>query len=366
MTAYTKLREGLKAAINDKDTTRAGRGVTVRGGTELTHQLCAFIDEMLGPGFDAPANQMHAACLLGALDTCPDQQHTQFFHTWRVEPGPAATDQGRARAQRYADADKHPTYWSLFFGSVPDYRNQVYGVCDVLNRFIGDCAYNPMDTRFRTLSGYVMETIRQNPGKVHDAPSNWIKQHALANYNEYAPQTQYVMTPSYAWVLANKYEPVKSALRVVLAEDEGATARAVLKEAIKSGRFTGVVGAVMPDDPDHHVLWFLYNLWLFLTLLNEPDVDKAIRECKQAGLPVPDQVGPVDWNHYADWAAFSPAFIFQAAKEALSAPSMNVRCFTSGSGMTGPVRQSKYSHCYVFGYELQGWPPEDHIPRRGQ
>ncbi|MFJ2672029.1 hypothetical protein [Streptomyces sp. NPDC087525] len=365
MTAYTKLRDGLKAALNDGGTARVGRDSTVRGGTELTHKICAFIDEMPGPGFDSPANQMHAACLLGALDTCPDQKHTQFFHTWRVEPGPAASDQGVERAQRYDEADKHPTYWSLFFGSVPDYRNQVYGVCDILDHAIGECAYTATHPRFRALSGYVMETIRQNPGKVHDAPSNWIKQYALANYNEYAPRMRQAITPTYAWVLGNKYDPVTSALRVVLAEDGGAAARAALKEAIKSGRFTAVVGAVMPDDPDHHVLWFLYNLWLFLTLLNEPSVDKAINECKQAGLPVPAQVGPMDWNHYVDWAVFGPPFIFQAAKEALSAPSMKVRCFTPGSGVGGPVRQSTYSHCYVFGYELQGWPahsipPADH------
>ena len=113
------------------------------------------------------------------------------------------------------------------------------------------------------------------------------------------------LPPTYLPVFTDGYGPTKTAFHAILDTGQAAEAAQILNDGIDSPLFQTNFNTIInqPGDGKDAAMWFLFNNWIALQALGYPDVDAAIEAHKDAGLVVPDQLGPVNWwtGHYKDW-----------------------------------------------------------------
>jgi len=113
------------------------------------------------------------------------------------------------------------------------------------------------------------------------------------------------LAASYLGVYQSGFTPTANALNAIVAAGQTTQACADLVSLISSGQFTANINEVISAGGDRTAaaVWFLFNLWTTLKALGLADVDSAIRQFQAAGLNVPAQVGPQNWQNggYTTW-----------------------------------------------------------------
>ncbi|MFJ2646152.1 hypothetical protein ACIO1C_05400 [Streptomyces sp. NPDC087420] len=326
-----QLGTALKGTIRE----RAG------GSDDLSGQLCALIDTMPGHSKAAPAVKLHSDLLFES-----SSKPLCGLVGWSESP-PGEGKWAGSRQGAFHGGAEPLLYGELLFPHVGEKYDQLAPLRNIFRKYL------PNDYTAMWLPAYfLLEAVRLNLGEVPDAPSaeltassdfmNWIGQ--LKGY------VQAAAMETYAWVLQNKYEPTTLALKEAIGSDQGAEARQHLESAIMDGRFTTQVQIMLQSDPGGDVLWFLFNLWVFLLSLGENDVSAKITEFKNAGLPVPDQVGPDHWSRtYSDWSPYGEEYFFNRARDYFSATTMTVQWMVQP-----PYEpfQSTYSPSLAFRYKF--------------
>jgi hypothetical protein len=327
---HTKLQQKLKDAISGGEWRRAP------GSTDLPKNLCELIDNIPVYGRSSPIVQLHTSCVLDAL------KNGNLGDA--VEPGPYNTKNFSKEGTTYYDGPaKH--YRGLLFGSAPEYSK----IADLRTTMEG--TENTLKGSWEDiLVTFIAEIARQNLGGLDTRYLAKLKETEIKlAFDKYDRALRRAFNAGYLWVFTNTYDSTATKLGKVLGDDRGEAARKKLKIAIKNGRFTAEVEAGLNSGTDSAtlVIWFLFNLWIILKALNEPDVAAAITEFKTAGLRVPDQVGASTWwTGNTDWAAFGVKEVYNKGKDALSAKTMPARIFFKNK----PSDQFNYtrSHCESF------------------
>lgn len=123
--------------------------------------------------------------------------------------------------------------------------------------------------------------------------------------NSYNQQFNKGLAPSYLPVFTDGYSPTASAFKAIVDTGNTAEAAELLNAGIDSPLFQTNFNTIInqPGDGKDAAMWFLFNNWIALRALGYSDVDAAITAHKEAGLVVPDQLGPVNWwtGHYNQW-----------------------------------------------------------------
>lgn len=329
---HTKLQKTLKEAIE-------GGGAQDRAldsETDLPKNLCELIDKIPVYGRSSPVVQLHTNCVLDAL------KNGNLGDA--VEPGPYNTRNGQKEGNVYDGPAKH--YRELIFGSAPEYP-KITDLRAAMENSQPALKGNWEDI----LITFVSEIARQNLGGLDNSYLKYLREEEIKNrFQEHDSAFRKAFNAAYQWVFANQYDNTATRVTKVLGDDRGQSARKKLKTAIQHGRFTAEVSAGLNAGTDSAtlVVWFLFNLWTILKALNEPDVAAAIKAFKEAGLAVPDQVGPDTWwTGYTDWAAFGVQEVFVKGKTALSATKMPCRYYWPGKPKSEQFGYSR-SHCEVF------------------
>jgi hypothetical protein len=141
----------------------------------------------------------------------------------------------------------------------------------------------------------------------------------LENHNrEFLP----ALSASYYAVFCHDYGPTSQALGALRTSGQIARAGEELRGLIAKGQFTAGVNHLLDvgGDSAANAAWLLFNLWVTLKALGDPDVDGAIRQFQGNGLGVPPQVGPGQWwggGYTTWWIPLSGSDVMGAARNTL-------------------------------------------------
>lgn len=145
------------------------------------------------------------------------------------------------------------------------------------------------------------------------------------------------LAASYLAVYSNGFAPTANALNNLASAGQLAQANTELVNSILSEEFTANINEAiaMGGDSTNAAVWFLFNLWITLKALQNPNVDNAISSFQSAGLEVPAQIGPGQWwsGGYTSWyLPLSGSDVINAASTTINAsfPETEISVF-SGS-----------------------------------
>jgi hypothetical protein len=169
------------------------------------------------------------------------------------------------------------------------------------------------------------------------------------------------LAASYYAVYGNGFAPTANALQALKASGKSAQANTELVQCILSGQFTANINQAIAEggESTEAAVWFLFNLWITLKSLGNPDVDDVIRKAQIVGLAVPPQVGPGSWwtgGYTSWWVQLSGSDVADAASGAIHAamPQRSETSHPPQGGASGGAynRPSIGSNAPANGYSL--------------
>lgn len=214
----------------------------------------------------------------------------------------------------YQYTGPHPGYRDAFYGGIPlsaaaaNLAAVVQATKGNLNNeFWGNYGVTVLtDAIKQTVGGNL------NTGKLSTDLTN--------NNNAFLP----TLSASYYAIFSHDFSPTVNALNALKTSGQTAQANTDLVAHISSGQFTANINQalVTPGDSAAMAVWFLFNLWVTLKALDNPNIDGAIRQFQAAGLKVPpqvgaDNVGPGNWwsgGYTSWWSQLSGSDVVEAAR----------------------------------------------------
>lgn len=153
-------------------------------------------------------------------------------------------------------------------------------------------------------SGYAVALLSD---AIRIAGAAGINQGALSNnITYYSGQFGALLSPSYLVVLKNAYMPMVTALNTINQHGDQADVLQALTNAITENAFITNMNLVMatPGDEADAAVWFIFNIWVLLTILGDSNVDQTIGSVITAGLTnLPSTVQQQSWwnGAYTSW-----------------------------------------------------------------
>jgi hypothetical protein len=181
----------------------------------------------------------------------------------------------------------------------------------------------------------------------------------LANYHKALLPA---LSASYLAVFTAGYKPTVTGLKAITDAGMAKDVAGTLAAAIEQGRFTANVNQAIQQGGQaaSAATWYLFNLWITLKALGADSVDSVITQAQNAGLMVPQVVGPGDpqnpsklgwWNGgYTTWfAALSGSDVLSDAYSTIVVDMPQTADTLQGQYSTGPVDATEqYGYAYSF------------------